>query len=664
MPFDREDALKKAEKLLRQGRLGPAVAEYRRVVDADPADMNTANVLGDLYVRSGDTEKAAEQFGRVAEHFFARGFLPRAAALYKKLLKLKPDDEQVQLRLAEMAQQQGLLADAKVQYVAIAARRRSRGDRAGAAEIVVRLGAVDPLDYEARRIAAATLAEMGDAPGAAAAYRALFDDLSAKERPAEALDALRQAVAHAPDDREARTLLARAAADAGDMETARAHVDRDAASRDPALLPALLEMELRAGHVEEARAIARELIERGDGRHDALLALAASAADRAAAFAITDAVVEDSLRRGAFAEAAMLLQHFVERAPDHLEALRRWVDVCAAGRLESRIAEAETHLADACLARGAAAEARDVVERLIAREPWDRAHLERFRRALSMLRVDDPDRVIADRLGGLSPFTVSEGPAPAAGDAFPAPPESHDAPPAAVDAEGARAPDALAAGAAAPRPAPIKVASFDGATPTIELTAGPPPVVAVAAPASPATPAGEAAPGEIDLADELSALDRTSGGGPDDDAPAVPARGAQEAVGGATAPADLSEQQMTMARTYMDMGMQDQAAAAFEIAVRAPRHRFEAAAALGRICRSRRELERAATWLERACEAPPPDAETGRAVAYEFGVLLEELGETARALAVLLELQAEAGEYRDAGDRVARLTRLQAEAGG
>ena len=52
MPLDREDTLKKAEKLLRQGRLDGAIAEYLRVVEDQPRDWNTANTLGDLYVRA------------------------------------------------------------------------------------------------------------------------------------------------------------------------------------------------------------------------------------------------------------------------------------------------------------------------------------------------------------------------------------------------------------------------------------------------------------------------------------------------------------------------------------------------------------------------------------------------------------------------------------
>jgi hypothetical protein len=45
---------------------------------------------------------------------------------------------------------------------------------------------------------------------------------------------------------------------------------------------------------------------------------------------------------------------------------------------------------------------------------------------------------------------------------------------------------------------------------------------------------------------------------------------------------------------------------------------------------------------------------------FELADALERIGESARALAVLLELQADAGDYRDLATRVDRLSKVQA----
>jgi tetratricopeptide (TPR) repeat protein len=123
---------------------------------------------------------------------------------------------------------------------------------------------------------------------------------------------------------------------------------------------------------------------------------------------------------------------------------------------------------------------------------------------------------------------------------------------------------------------------------------------------------------------------------------------------------DEAVQHLKLARTYLDMGMADEAIGSLETAARSPRHRFEAASMLGRLYRDRQDVPHAIEWLERAAEAPAPGAEAGRALLYDLGTLLEAAGETARALAVLLELQSDAHEYRDVAARVERLARVQA----
>jgi hypothetical protein len=70
--------------------------------------------------------------------------------------------------------------------------------------------------------------------------------------------------------------------------------------------------------------------------------------------------------------------------------------------------ETQAQLCDAYLASGQAPEARVIAEDLVAREPWEQAHIERFRRALLMLRIGDPDTVIAERLSGQVPFVATD----------------------------------------------------------------------------------------------------------------------------------------------------------------------------------------------------------------------------------------------------------------
>jgi lipopolysaccharide biosynthesis regulator YciM len=105
--------------------------------------------------------------------------------------------------------------------------------------------------------------------------------------------------------------------------------------------------------------------------------------------------------------------------------------------------------------------------------------------------------------------------------------------------------------------------------------------------------------------------------------------------------------------------MLQEATSSLKTAARSPRRRFEAAALLGRLYREHGEINDAIEWFERAAEATVPTPEEGHALLYDLGLALEDAGETARALAVFLELQAHAGEYRDVSDRADRLARVQ-----
>lgn len=567
MPIDREAALKTAEKLLRQGKLDGAIAEYVRLVEDQPKDWNSINALGDLYARAGNPERAVEQFTRVADHLFTEGFVPKAAALFKKALKTKSDHEPALQRLADIAAQQGLFADARLYLRQLAEQRRVRGDERGAAECLIRLGTLEEADVESKLIAARAAQQLGDAIKAAVILKDAAKDLERAGRRAEALDALVDAAQLDPADVDLRTRLARECTQAGQLDRARLFLSAESAGDDPQLLMAFARIEMTSGEDHRGRSTLTRLLTVSPEHHGDVFQLArdlAESGEMFRAYGCVDVLTDAAILSGQWARAVEVLRWFVGVSP-RVPALSKLIEVCVDAGLEDLMRDTQAQLVDAYLAAGQDAEARAVADDLRARNA--------------------------------SSFPPST----------PEPGES----------------DAII----------LDTIEIDLSTALSDLGAVTP-VLPTPAPVAP-TPAGPPQDLESvfdDIRTRVSREQQTS------DA-------ATQLEGGVRA---------------LDEGRDEDALADLQSAARVPLFRFKAGAALGRLYIGRGDLEAGIEWLERAAEAPAPRPDEGFALLYELADVLELLGEPARALAVLMELDADAGGYRDVRSRIERLTRVQA----
>jgi len=204
----REETLKTAEKLLKQGKMAAAIEEYVRLVDDKPDDWNTANTLGDLFVKAGQSDRAVEQFNRAADHLYGEGFFPRAAAVYKKALKIKAGDDHALWQLADIAGRNGLSLDARSHYNRLIQDRRAAGNEQGAVDCVIRLGQLADATVEAKTVAAGALLDRGEKKPAARLILGVADLHTKEGRGPEALIALREAAQLDPDDGEIQEKLA------------------------------------------------------------------------------------------------------------------------------------------------------------------------------------------------------------------------------------------------------------------------------------------------------------------------------------------------------------------------------------------------------------------------------------------------------------------------
>src|SRR6185295_11753929 len=150
MAFEKAKVIKAAEKFLSQGKISAAIKEYRQIIKNDPDDLTTLNMLGDLLARAGEKEEAATCFLRIAEHYREQEFRLKAIAMYRKIEKLKPRDPAIANELGDLYAAQGLIADARTQYLVVADAYTRAGQSRQTLKVLHRIADLDPHNTEIR----------------------------------------------------------------------------------------------------------------------------------------------------------------------------------------------------------------------------------------------------------------------------------------------------------------------------------------------------------------------------------------------------------------------------------------------------------------------------------------------------------------------------------
>jgi pilus assembly protein FimV len=142
--MDKNKIIEAAAKLVAKGAYDKAIKEYQKVLDADAKDVRVLQKMGELYQKKNDNAQAAHYFTKVAESYSADGFFLKAVALYKQVLKLNPNLLDVNLKLAELHQQLGLMSEAMAYFQIVANHYDKAGDTRLLLDTLKRMVDLDP----------------------------------------------------------------------------------------------------------------------------------------------------------------------------------------------------------------------------------------------------------------------------------------------------------------------------------------------------------------------------------------------------------------------------------------------------------------------------------------------------------------------------------------
>jgi tetratricopeptide (TPR) repeat protein len=298
MAFDKAKVLKAAEKFLSQGKINAAIKEYRQIVDNDSGDLTALNMLGDLYVRANKKEEAVSCFERIAEHYSTQEFTLKAIAMYKKIERIRTRDPIIAHKLAELYATQGLVHDARAQYLVVADAYTRAGANKKALDVLHKIADLDPNNTEIRLKladgylkesmkreasdafiqAAKRLHQIGSNDAALDAYskalqlfrddrnalQGMLDTHIARGTADEAAEVLERVVEAREDDAELVSMLARAHLEAEDpkgAERATSLLMAHDATTYPQYLP-VTRLYLKTGEVDDVIRILSTIIER------------------------------------------------------------------------------------------------------------------------------------------------------------------------------------------------------------------------------------------------------------------------------------------------------------------------------------------------------------------------------------------------------------------
>jgi pilus assembly protein FimV len=404
MAFNKSKALENALKFLNQGKVAQAIGEYQLILRADPKDQATLMTVGDLFARQGDMTQAIEYFERLAQVYLNDGFNSKAIAIYKKIAKLAPNELAPLERLADLYVQQGVLSEARPLFLQIAEAHLKSNHSQKAVEVLHRLLEVEPENQRVQMRLAELYGMMGQKKEAALTYQAYAHRLFDRGETEEAEKLVERALEVDPGNAAAILLKAKTLNSAEKTDHAIAILEKHPeAETGSDVTKLLVEYELRAGHADKAAARARRQLAQGHAHHALLCKVAEAMIEGAQpehALPLLAELRAPMIEAGAQDHFLKSLTSACERLPGHTHALEALADFCRTTSDPFRLNAALGQLSDAYAAQGNLPRAEELLVELVDRNKNDERLVDR----LNQLRARTGGAPMA---GGTSPESAA-----------------------------------------------------------------------------------------------------------------------------------------------------------------------------------------------------------------------------------------------------------------
>jgi tetratricopeptide (TPR) repeat protein len=373
MAYNKSKYVEAAQKLLNQGKVAQAIAEYQNILKYEPRDQVTLMTIGELYIRQGETFQAIDYFERLAQIFVGDGFLTKAIAVYKRIAKLAPEEIRPLEKLADLYVQQGVMSEARPLFLQLAEIHLKNNRQSEAIGLLKKLLQAEPDNLRIQIRLADLYQAMGQTRDAIEAYVSASQRALARGDQAESEKLADKALKLEPNNAAALIVRARSYSLQGDLTKA-AHLlqqvpDLEKGGEQTELL---LDFHLKNSSWDQAVTLAVQVFEadpKNYGPMQKVVEALLEAGQTQKAMGILQQSRIPMIDAGEHEVVGKMLNALADRMPGRVEPLEWLVELYGRTSDSFHMADALAKLGDALVEDEQFDRAKEIFEQLVERQP-------------------------------------------------------------------------------------------------------------------------------------------------------------------------------------------------------------------------------------------------------------------------------------------------------
>jgi tetratricopeptide (TPR) repeat protein len=373
MAYNKSKNVETAQKLLNQGKVAQAIAEYQNILKYEPRDQVTLMTIGELYIRQGETFQAIDYFERLAQIFVGDGFLTKAIAVYKRIAKLAPEEIRPLEKLADLYVQQGVMSEARPLFLQLAEIHLKNNRQPEAVSLLKRLLQAEPDNLRIQIRLADLYQLMGQTREAIEAYVSASQRALARGDHGESEKLADKAIKLEPNNLAGVIIKARSYSLQGNLAKAAQLLEQVAdLEKGGEQTELLLDLYLKNSDWDQATALAHRVFEADEKNFGPMQKVVESllqSGNGEKAMGILEKSRLPMIDAGEHDVVGKLLNELAASMPGRIEPLEWLVELYGRTSDSFRLPDALARLGDALAADSQWEQAKKTFETLVSREP-------------------------------------------------------------------------------------------------------------------------------------------------------------------------------------------------------------------------------------------------------------------------------------------------------